>query len=320
MYIRGEDLKGVTFGAVEISENENGLSFFKCTDKQQRGWKSISESLFQRSRVPTGVRFDFHTDSKTFAFKAVSGRKFDVLINGVLTYSLKDTDFDSDGVSKTLGINGSDDTRITLILPSHDIEACIEYIRLDDGAYIRAHEHPVKILFIGDSITQGWHSEFDSMSYAWQTTLHFDADSVINGVGGAIFHECTFDTLCFDPDIVVVAYGTNDFGYYKTLAEMESHVQAFLDLVKQAYGSKKVLCVSPIWRLDAYKDREMGTFCRCCDVVKRQTVSHGFYLVDGDDIVPHFNEFYADNVHPNDLGFCMYAKGLIRHIEKILKD
>ncbi len=320
MRVEGEELKSITFGAVEIIRQDKVLTFYKCTKKQQDGWKSIDNSLFERSQIATGVRFDFHTDSKTFAFKAVSGRKFDVLINGVITYSLRNLDFDDSGTSKTMKISDGGDTRVTLVFPSHDIKTSIENIRLDDGAYFRAHEHSVKILFMGDSITQGWNSEFDSMSYAWQTTLYFNADSVINGVGGGMFHECTFDTSDFDPDVVVVAYGTNDYKYYKSLDELNCHVQAFLDLVKKAYGDKKVLCVLPIWRSDADSDAKMGTFGQCCDTIKEQIISHGFYLVDGDKIVPHFGKFYADHVHPNDLGFCMYAKALQEHIEKILKD
>ena len=33
-------------------------------------------------------------------------------------------------------------------------------------------------------------------------------------------------------------------------------------------------------------------------------------------LVPHFSEFFYDHVHPNALGFCMYAKALIGELEK----
>ena len=33
------------------------------------------------------------------------------------------------------------------------------------------------------------------------------------------------------PDMVVVAYGTNDWGHYKTLAELHEHAGGFLQLI-----------------------------------------------------------------------------------------
>lgn len=316
MRIAAEKLSELTFGAVETVKENGGVTFYKCTQKQRDGWKMLSDTLYGRSLVSTGVRLDFHTNSRELAFRAVSGRKFDVLIDGVLTYSLRETDFDADCTSKNLSVGNGKDTRVTLVFPSHDVKTTLDYIELDDGAYAKAHRHACKILFMGDSITQGWNTEFDSMSYAWQTTLHFDADSVINGVGGGVFHECTFDTSVFDPDIVVVAYGSNDFGYYKTLDELRCHVRAYLDLVKKAYEDKKVFCISPIWRSDEMKDRSMGSFGDCRGVINEEILSHGFRLVDGYNIVPHFESFFADCLHPNDLGFCMYAKALIAQIEK----
>ena len=316
MQIAGKQLLKLAFGAVETELENGGVTFYKCTKKQRDSWKTLSNDLYARSLTATGVRFDFHTNSKTFAFKALSGIKFDILLNGVLTYRLTETDFSENGKSKSFDVGFGDDTRITLVFPSHDVKTTIEYIELDDGSAVKAHEHSCKILFIGDSITQGWHSEFDSMSYAWQTTLHFNADSVINGVGGGVFHEPSFDRPDFDPDIVVVAYGTNDFGYYKTLDDLRKHARAYLDLVKSAYGDKRVICISPIWRRDADRAKPMGTFKDCCDVVKSEILSLRFELVEGDSIVPHLDNFYADDLHPNDLGFCMYAKALIAEIEK----
>lgn len=81
----------------------------------------------------------------------------------------------------------------------------------------------------------------------------FNADCVINGVGGGFFSECTFDKPGFDPDIVIIAYGTNDFGRYASVDEFSPHVNGYLELVKEAYGDKKVFCILPIWRSDIDK-------------------------------------------------------------------
>lgn len=317
MRIPAAEIGNLVFGAVETEAENGGVTYYKCTRKQREGWKTVSAALYGRSLIATGVRLDFHTDSRGFSFKALSGRKFDLLLNGRLIQTLTESDFDADGKSACVSLGGGD-KRVTLVFPGHDVKTTLEYIVLDDGAAVRAHEFSRKMLFIGDSITQGWHSEFDSLSYAWQTSLHFNADSVINGVGGAVFCADTFDTSGFDPDIVVVAYGTNDFGYFKTLSELRENVHEYLTLVKNAYGDKKVFCISPIWRTDEDKNRAMGSFKECRDVIKDEIVSFGFELVDGYELVPHDKRFFADHVHPNDLGFCMYARSLIAEIEEKL--
>ena len=76
------------------------------------------------------------------------------------------------------------------------------------------------MLFIGDSITQGWNSYYDTLSYAWRVSLYFNANSIINGIGGAFYEPQTFDVPDFDPDTVIVALGTNDFSKFKTTDEM----------------------------------------------------------------------------------------------------
>ena len=49
-------------------------------------------------------------------------------------------------------------------------------------------------------------------------------------LGGAIFHESTFDeNVDFDPDIVIVAYGTNDWGCFPTADEGRLNCKNFLD-------------------------------------------------------------------------------------------
>lgn len=315
--------ENIVFGAVETVYSDGVAAFYKTTEKQRLGWKSLDDTLYARSKVSTGVRLDFHTDSETFAFRAISGRKFDLLLDGMLFYSLSADDFDRQGKSRVFDIGLAEGAkhsgagrRVTLIFPSHDEQTVLEYIELSDGAYVKPHEYSGKMLFIGDSITQGWNSGFDSLSYAWQTALYFNADCVINGVGGGFFSECTFDKPDFDPDIVIIAYGTNDFGRYKSVDEFCPRVNGYLELVKNAYGDKKVFCILPIWRSDIQVYPKYSSFASCCDVIREAALKRGIKVVDGMRLVPHFNEFFSDHVHPNALGFCMYANALIGELEK----
>jgi lysophospholipase L1-like esterase len=207
--------------------------------------------------------------------------------------------------------------RVTLYLPSHRIGS-IGLVGLDDGSYAKRHSFSVRFLMIGDSITQGWNSKYDSLSYANRVSRFFNAESIVQGRGGSIYKEETFEKLPdFDPDVVTVAYGVNDFHHYKTLDEMRTHVRAYHDKLKEAYGDKKVMIISPIW----FKNREgklMGRYEDCRALIAAEAEAHGFIHIDGLSFVPPLDEFFTDGLHPNDLGFSLYTENLIREMQKYL--
>ncbi len=303
-----EQIKSVTFGALRIYEDEQGIRFQKCTESQVAAWYQRSQGLGQRSETTTGIRLDFCTDSRTLSVDAASGDKYEVHINNLPRYRVHR----AEGEPMVFAL-GEGEKRVTLILPSHGV-GVLRAVELDDGATLAPYAHKRRILFIGDSITQGWNARYDSLSYAWQVTKFLDADSVIQGIGGAYFHESTADTLNFDPDTVVVAYGTNDYGHYKTLEELRTHADLFFAAVAAQYGDKKKLAVTPIFREDMATDKAMGSFAQCRAAVAEMAEKHGFAVVDGLTLVPHHMDFMADSLHPNDLGFGVFAMNLIPYL------
>lgn len=305
MKLTKEQIIAHTVGFVNVKDGADGIGFTKCSDKTVKAWYGYSDTLGERALTTTGIRLDFHTDSRSFKAE-ISGEKFELLIDGRICkkYAKDET------VDVTLP---EGDTRVTLAFPSHSV-GVLKSVTIDDGAYVKAHEYAAKILFIGDSITQGWNSAYDTMSYAWQVTRMLDAKSVINGVGGGFFAADIFDTSDFDPETVVIAYGTNDFSRYKTYDEYRKNAHEFMDLVKDAYGDKRIICVTPIWREDENTVKTIGDFHSCRKIVEDEAKSHGFTVVDGYAIVPHNMDFFADALHPNDLGFTEYAKNLVNVI------
>ena len=312
MRLTNEQIRSISFGAVHVTEDNDGLHFYKCTQKQIEAWKTHSQSLLTNSSTSTGVCLDFHTDSQSFAFRASSGRKFEIYVDGLLReqFILNEEREGRVPLSDPLG-NKKDSYRVTLYFPSHDIHGALEWVELDDGATFTPHSFDRKWLFIGDSITQGWASDFDSLSYALRVARFFNAECVIQGTGGAYFAEDTFDSIEFDPDIVSIAYGTNDFGHYKTLDDLREHTRAHLSLIANEYKGKKLFCISPIWR--GHRDgKAMGSFEQCRAVVIEEAERLGFIHIDGLALVPPLPVFYQDGyLHPNDNGFSIYAENLI---------
>ena len=308
-----DTIKGITVGAEDVTVNENGvIRFFKCTDKINKAWAALSDVLGSRALTTTGIRLDFHTNSRTVTFNTETGAYFDLLIDGVITKH------SSTAESKSLTYTLPEgDTRVTFVFPSHGVGSLVS-VEVDDGAYVRRHDFDTKLLFIGDSITQGHKSDYDCISYAYHTSFFFNADSMIQGIGGAVFHDTTFDPeMKYDPDTVIIAYGTNDFGRYQTLDELRHHVKSFLDALKGRYGDKKIICLSPIWRGDDAAPKKMGYFSQCREVIIDEIASHGFIHIDGYTLAPHDPWFYSDAyLHPNATGFGIYALNLIKQLQK----
>ena len=314
MKLTHDQIRAVTVGAIAVRDEADGIHFDKCTPRQVAAWHALSPTLGARAETTSGIRLDFHTDSRSLRFKA-SGGKFEVLIDGLLRYALTGGEHTLN-LCDELGVYGGEH-RVTLAFPSHST-GVLGAVELDDGASIIPHAFDRKILFIGDSITQGWQSSYDTASYAWRVSNFFNADSVIQGIGGAYYHPSTFDVIDYDPDLVLVAYGTNDFSRNTTMEKFRAYIDGFLDPLAEAYRGKQVFILSPIWR-GQHEDKAMGSFSDCRRAVAEAAEARGFVHIDGLRLVPAMAEMMGDGwLHPNDLGFSYFAENLIRELQRYI--
>ena len=322
MKLSFDKIRELAVGALDINKKEDGIHFYRCTKKQSAAWTEDSETLGKYTYNTCGVCLDFHTNSKNLEFNATSGVKFELYLDGVLRAQFKMNEYRDRGESAKFTLcdslgNEKDDIRVTLVLPSHSV-GVLSYIELDDGAYATRHEFDMKMLFIGDSITHGWDANFDTLSYAWRVTRHFNAEAVNQGIGGAYFHENCFDSIPFSPDAVIVAYGTNDFGYYPTYDEMRTHAAAYLALVANEYKSSKIFVLSPVWRRKR-EGKKMGRFENCRAIVKEEAEKLGLIHIDGLSLIPPLPDFFIeDGLHPNSAGFGVYADNLTAILRKYI--
>lgn len=316
MKLSFDTIRSITVGAVRVWEENGSVRFSKGTQKQIDAWYALEHVLGERAETTTGIRLDLHTNSSKFTFTASSGNKFEIYINDTMMYDIK-LDTENRSLSVDIDKSKSEENRITLILPSHEICA-LSSVELDDGASVSPHKFSCKLLMIGDSITQGWDSGYDSLSYAYRVSRALNADSIIYGIGGGSFHESVLDSdLEFEPDAITVAFGTNDWGRCKTLDELKKNTKEFWDKLRARYPHTTIFGISPVWRADNDQIKSSGSFEDIADAVKEQIVAHGAILVDGETLTPHLPDFFADGyLHPNALGFGIYAENLIR----IMKD
>lgn len=319
MKLTFEQIKAITFGAVDIWQENGPILFSRCTKKQAEIWTSLRPDLGANSRSGSGIRLDLHTDSSQVNILPYAPSPFEIWIDGIFCQCTNWECYDCANPTIQIPL-GEGNHRLTVYFPglTHQYSG-IYSIEVDDGASVVPHAYDRKILFFGDSITQGAGASFTSLTYAQQVARALNADFLNQGIGGAFFAPKAFDkSIDFDPDIVTVAFGTNDWGFFRGPDRLELRSREFLDLLCEKYAGKKLFGISPIWRNDPGTVTGVGTFAQCCQIVKDAIRSHGMTLIEGEELVPHQTLFFTDGLHPNASGHTVYADSLLKKLQPYL--
>ena len=323
MQLSFEKIKELTKGAVRVWQTEAGVAFSRNTEGEEAAWRAEKPSLGNGSVCTTGIRLDFYTDADVVVLDLADGNLVDVWINGIFRRQIAFDDLRQAHEQARIKIDDPlgetrRDNRVTLCMPAHS-RAVLACLSLENATYARPATYRHRLLFHGDSITQGWNSGVDSMAYVPRVARFFDADYVNTAVGGGYFLPETLQENGFDPEAVVIAFGTNDFGHWPSAAVLRAQCAAYLDKAKALYSGRPVFVVTPIYR-ESHAPRASGTFAACRETVGKEAEARGFIVVDGLLLVPPQEAYFAgDGLHPNALGFAAYAEGLAAAMQRVLK-
>ena len=117
--------------------------------------------------------------------------------------------------------------------------------------------------------------------------------------------------------MIFVAYGTNDFGTYSDITTLVENQSKFFNQLIAIYPKTKIYYISPIWRKDYDTPKPMGKFSDACKIMKEVARLFGVTVIDGEKMIPPFEKFMADDLHPNDLGFSIYARNLVKEVIRL---
>lgn len=313
MKLSFSQIKALTKGAVTIEETDAGIRFQRYTRSQLAAFEKEARCFYKRGMHTCGIRIDFSTDSPSLTVSVGEAGKYEVMIDNLTAFVQAFEEQDTFMMAL-----GSGNKRVTIVLPSHT-PGVIRSVELADGASITPVTYPRKIIFYGDSITQGTGSEKDTQSYAWLTTRYYDAETMILGVGGANFFPDTVEDNGFDADAVIIALGTNDFLGELPLEAVQSACAEYLDRLCKIYAGKKMFYVTPLWRADDQDVTLVGTFADLRQMVADEAAKRNMVIIDGYDMIPHRPEYFDDGfLHPNDIGYALYAQNLIKVLNRYL--
>ena len=318
-----ELIKRLTSGAAVIKENNGFYEFFRMTDQQGEILKNIND-FYMKSTASSGIRMDFITDAGAVEFSgrfaAGTSRKyafFDIYVNGVLLAHPGSADhFQNPDFTVTLQLDGKAN-RVTIYFP------CLAKTELKSFELINAAKvEPVrknrKILCYGDSITQGYDAEYPSFAYANMLADALDAEIFNKAIGAEVFNPPFADAPDeFTPDIISIAYGTNDWSKQVTAENIEKNATDFVKNLRKHYPDAPIIAILPIWRKDMNESRNAGQLSDAVAVLKKVYAKFDkITVVEGMPLVPHLPEFYADGyLHPNDTGFLLYGNNLVKNLD-----
>ncbi len=329
------------------------LQAFQYSKEQTEYFKGAFDFWYDRCMASTAKTIEFVTEGTkvSFDYKLIwlgSPDSFELAVDGQITKIAYVMDLLKEQESKKNGTreeeaqeNGSETGesgqkesqdgfpewnlpmkgRIEWELPEGK-KSVVIYLPADATVLVRnfavnaAAERPTKgekVLWLGDSITQGYGPLRSGMTYVSVANRQLNYDVINQGIGGYVYDKKSLMKMDgYQPDKIIVALGTNQYGC-ETMTDVEEYYKTLIGI----YGKEiPILCISPIWRGD--QPEGYAKFVDFCEKVKRIAGSNqNVTVIDGFTLVPHLKEYYLDNLHPNCLGTENYGRNLVEAIRNI---
>ncbi len=206
----------------------------------------------------------------------------------------------------------------------HNDWAFLERYRAADEALPPPARAEKRVVFMGDSITEGW-ARFFGAEFPGKPYVNRGIDGQTTPQMLVRFRQ---DVIALRPAVVVILAGTNDIAGNtgpETLETIESNLMSMADLAR-ANGIAVVLCsVLPAarfpWRPDlapAQKIVQLNAW------IRRYAARDGLTLVDfhaamADERQGLPSALSADGVHPNEAGYRIMAPLVERGINTTLR-
>ena len=329
MKLDATQLSKIVHNVVSFSFDEKGLlHFHRFSEKQRETYARESQDWAMKTRSSASATLDFITNSNyiTLKFNLYPGSSqrygsIDLYVDGV---------FHNSRVAEDLSISlagfplPEGEHRITVYFP-WSAETVVHEVRLSEGATVIPVEKSCKLLCFGDSITQGYISQFTSLSYVNQTARALNAEVVNQGIGGYVFNEATIDEsiVSYQPNIITVAYGTNDYSRYETAQDYAEHTGRYIQKLGQLFPDTPIVGILPLYRNDEnHKARKLyRTYS--LDDARKILRDHYLALPNGHVVeetgIPHLPQFFAaDYLHPNALGFTIMTQAIVCKLQGLL--
>lgn len=307
MVLSTEELKSIYFGAYEFDVTEDGyLRAFQYSKKQIEYFKGAFEMWYERCTASTAKTLEFVTSAEKVSFDyritwKGSPDSFEIAVDGLITgiKYVKDI-MDTGTISWDLP---KGEKNVIIYLPA---DATVQIRNFTADSEVARAVKNEKVLWLGDSITQGYGPLRSSCTYVSVANRILNYDIINQGIGGYIYDKNSLMKMeGYDPDKIIVALGTNQYGD-KDMTAVEEYYKTLMGI----YGEEiPVICITPLWRGDSADG--LPTLISYCEKIKEIAGRYkNVRVIEGMKLVPHLPEYFLDNLHPNQLGCEVYGRNL----------
>jgi lysophospholipase L1-like esterase len=331
MKLNLSQIKDITLGAVRIEEIEGNIHFYRFTKEQEELYRNRNNDFYSKTFSTSGVQMRFRTNSQSL-FLSVdtergSTRKYfsvEVFVNGKRIDAIKNFseeelvgnftkwEFPLGSFSKEFAL-GEGEKEVRVYFP-WSVKTVLKEFVLDDGASIAPVKPSKQLLCFGDSISHGYDVLYPSNKYLTKLADVLDAEEHNKAIGGEIyFPELAKTKEDFEPDYIIVEYGSNDWSK-RTQEEVTHNCREFLCNVSKNYPNAKIFATTPIWRKDMHDVKPFGDFMRVEEIIQEQAAGlENISVIRGFEFVPQDVSLFSDlKLHPSDKGYEYFLKNLLK--------
>ena len=300
-------------GVYDFLPCSDGYTSFSRYSEEQREYLRFNDFFFVRTTFDGSITLEFITESEKFGFDykilGVSSKDtFDLYENEKLTAQKKVAELEAQGKIEFTLSKG--EKKATLYFP---IDADIAVKNFYSDAPCHSVTKGEKVLFIGDSITQGYGTFETGKTFVNAANRILNYELLNQSVGGYYFDKDSLLPLKkFKPEKVIVAMGTNLCYWH----DKEKYISGFFEKLPYVYGDVPVLAITPLWRAD--QPDAFNKVCEVCALIEKYAASlQNVHVIHGDTLVPHEEKYFFDKLHPNAAGGELYGKNLAEIIKKL---
>lgn len=259
----------------------------RALNPEHRLYRSVMEGSTNGGSRPFGMAEEGNVDGIDFV---VDGRLLATVapVNGTLLFAFENSEHD--------------EIEVRVYLPSI---MAVAVGNLRSNGNIKPVPARGFMLAFGDSITQGFVCGNPSAAYPAQIANTLGIDFVNQAVAGHVFDEDALGPFSLwrndMPEVIVVAYGTNDWSHGRSADGIEGAAVAYLERLSWYFPKVPIYVLSPLWRVDEHEPKPCGrplTWMQ--QMLGRVCSRHGnMHVVDGYHGIPKDPSLFADKeLHP----------------------
>ena len=324
MLLNDQQVRAMTKGIARIDVKNGYYHFLRFTEAEQASYVNHPRkpSFYNATLQSASVRWALRTDSEFVEFDFSNGAEnnlstpvFDVYENGAFCRTVKiELQYVRSG---HLYIPLSKGEKLVEIYFPYSAYVMVANVAIADGASFEAVSRKYRMLTYGDSLTHGGAAASPSFSYAPRLAAMLNADILNKAIAGEHFYPpVVCEKTAEEPDWITVAYGTNDWKHC-TKEEFDENCTSVLQKLTDFYPDKPIFVITPSWRLDYSVETPFGAPATEIypQILKNAERFPNVTVIRGWDLLPHNTDFFGDNrLHPNNLGFSIYAANLYSKI------